>query len=888
MKESLGTIVLTILLLQPISAALAWELERPADVTSSWSIDQRAENSYTNGEASVMLGVDISRYHVNFGAPYGNDDVLSMNISAPANSRKGIEYDQTVSSLVWRQEVDLNPRNVRVGVGDDWGSYVDFPPGFIFRFFGGFDSGEYSRAWVCSNGFISFDISESTSNSPSDIPSPSSPNAMIAGVWADLSVDSSASIVTGLYEAFSHREFVIIWKNVLHKASGIRLTFQIILEEAPGFYPVNLRYSQGYIRLSYYSVNSINTPFANGMEDHEGYKGFGGLWEGSLLGSLNKKTIEYYQFSNSYFLKSLTIEFYDPIYDSSIDILEEQEKIGGYHLKYDQTPIPDQDLTFFKALAGTASLGITIGGLLFNVATIGVTLPITCILITHSWVDLYARGQCRPVTVLSVSDYPNRQSASIKALTADYVVDASLSISAFWLLKTPNTQRHSLTITAKAEYYEYSRSDGSIINKNPVTTSVNLNIGPDNNNNRANAKQIDFGTTYYWQWIGGYDQVDWFSVNPSVMYNVEVTVSATSAIKPDFDLYLQDQQGNTIDSSTERGIYTKHVSGFYVLAGPGPWYVKVDWYSPGNVGFYKIHAETWYSGGGGGCPYVSVWNGTRYVLDNNVIPAAEGSNGTDVLDYYMLQQPLIRNNGKYSLLIWDLDKHSFLDQVELLAVDHELDVNVAVSPGGDVLTYKTPANPVSVINMKGLDVTAILSAVDDNYYEGYAGDYLLFDFGDLDVSQGAKLVLRTDILCEPKPCEESIHIQVLNAKGEWVDVASFIPRVYWSTDILDLSGHLPDVNGDTRVRLYFTADHKIDYVGLDTTKQGEFQLTHGNLATANHTRLDDVKELFQNSDNLYVELLPGEQVTLQFTLPQNLKKERDFIIILEGHYFLVN
>jgi len=48
-----------------------------------------------------------------------------------------------------------------------------------------------------------------------------------------------------------------------------------------------------------------------------------------------------------------------------------------------------------------------------------------------------------------------------------------------------------------------------------------------------------------------------------------------------------------------------------------------------------------YGGGGGSCPYVSTWNGTQYVLDNNILPASETSNGVDVKDYFRLEQSLV-------------------------------------------------------------------------------------------------------------------------------------------------------------------------------------------------------------------------------------------------------
>jgi len=292
--------------------------------------------------------------------------------------------------------------------------------------------------------------------------------------------------------------------------------------------------------------------------------------------------------------------------------------------------------------------------------------------------------------------------------------------------------------------------------------------------------------------------------------------------------------------------------------------------------------------GGGGCPYISVWNGTHFTLDNNLIPGAERSNGTDVTDYYMLQQPLIRGKGKYSLLIWDLDKHSFLDQARLLAVDHESSFNIAVSPYGEILTYKNPAALVTATDQNGQDVTSILSSADGDFFEGYAGDYITLDFGSLNVSEGAKLVIRADGGCEWGYCKESVHVQVSKAGGEWVNAASFIPRIYWSTDIIDMSSYLPDINGDVRVRLYFTAHHKIDYVGLDASEQGEFETCYANLAEADHSRLGEVKEILVHSDDQRVELLPSESITLEFTLPQNTEEKRDFIIVLEGHYFIIS
>jgi phosphoenolpyruvate carboxylase len=209
-------------------------------------------------------------------------------------------------------------------------------------------------------------------------------------------------------------------------------------------------------------------------------------------------------------------------------------------------------------------------------------------------------------------------------------------------------------------------------------------------------------------------------------------------------------------------------------------------------------------------------------------------------------------------------------------------VNVAVSPYGEILTYSNPAPAIFAVDDNGVDVLSQLSSVDGNYYEGYNGSYITLNFGDeLNVSQGAKLVLRTDAYL----VKDSIHIQVQNENGQWKDIASVIPRAYWSTDIIDMSNYLPSCsNTELKVRLYFTANHKIDYVGLDTTSQASVKTYEANLTSAIHSTQGNVKPLLMKNDQTYAELIPGEQIQLTFRLPNNQNQERTFILYAEGHY----
>jgi hypothetical protein len=297
-------------------------------------------------------------------------------------------------------------------------------------------------------------------------------------------------------------------------------------------------------------------------------------------------------------------------------------------------------------------------------------------------------------------------------------------------------------------------------------------------------------------------------------------------------------------------------------------------------------------GGGGGCPYVYTWNGTRYVLDNNILPAAEMSNGADVQDYYKLEQPLVptyqgRTYSQYSLQIREFEhEHDHIDQVKLLAVDHGSSVDVAVSPYGEILTYGNPAPAVSAVDDNGVDVLPQLSSVDENYYQGYNGSHVTLTFAPTDVSSGVKLVIREDSspIGGPPYAKCPVYVQVLNATQDWNTVATFYTRTYWATDIINMEGYLPDPQGNLTVRLCFVSNNKIDYVGLDATPQASVETHEAHLISAFHSTQGNVKPLLMEDDQTYAELIPGEQIQLTFRLPNNQREERTFILYTEGHY----
>jgi hypothetical protein len=118
-----------------------------------------------------------------------------------------------------------------------------------------------------------------------------------------------------------------------------------------------------------------------------------------------------------------------------------------------------------------------------------------------------------------------------------------------------------------------------------------------------------------------------------------------------------------------------------------------------------------------------------------------------------------------------------------------------------------------------------------------------------------------------------MFVQVQDEQNNWNTVATIIPRIYWATEIVDMSNCLPDAKGNVKVRLYFTAHHKIDFVGLDTSPQSTMQVQEGQLLSAVHSVQGDVTDKLLFSDAVYSELVPSQSIWLTFSIHNKLWKK---------------
>lgn len=129
-----------------------------------------------------------------------------------------------------------------------------------------FDGKEYSAFTISDNGFIAVGADVNTANSfaPQKMPDDSTPNGVIAPLWADF--DLAGGTGGGeLYVAKFESGYVVVeWHDVelWGSTSGDKYTFQVILKEGTD-----------EVRMNYINVPTLPTPYSAGAESADGKVG---------------------------------------------------------------------------------------------------------------------------------------------------------------------------------------------------------------------------------------------------------------------------------------------------------------------------------------------------------------------------------------------------------------------------------------------------------------------------------------------------------------------------------------------------------------------------------------------------------------------------------------
>lgn len=290
----------------------------------------------------------------------------------------------------------------------------------------------------------------------------------------------------------------------------------------------------------------------------------------------------------------------------------------------------------------------------------------------------------------------------------------------------------------------------------------------------------------------------------------------------------------------------------------------------------------------GGCPYVSPWIGDEYAVGNNILAASEDTNRAElnVVDYFRLEEPCVERDGRYWLKMREFEQeHTSLDEVKLLSVDHPRGLNLGLTDEGEFFLYKREIGPVFCVDSAGIDQLELIDAIGGGDYEGFPDDWLTIHFGRVRGVKRLYVQVVAD-LQPPPPKDQTIVLQLRGEhEWEWQDIALLHPRENWATHLVDLSPWVDRGAQEIVIRLYWLAQHKVDYVGLVRSVPGLKKVKECVLESAFHSEVGTVTDSLLYVDERYAELAPGQEIELAFLPVKSTKGfKRDFVLVATGYY----
>jgi Flp pilus assembly protein TadD len=228
----------------------------------------------------------------------------------------------------------------------------------------------------------------------------------------------------------------------------------------------------------------------------------------------------------------------------------------------------------------------------------------------------------------------------------------------------------------------------------------------------------------------------------------------------------------------------------------------------------------------GSCPMIFTWNGEKFQFITDVLGVAPlgASSGdgnyfpVDHDEYIQIPGAALKpENGKYQIHITEeLHEVSYLDQVQLLAVDHPSDVDIYTNdkfksppyPEFRLFGARQKIHPIRAIDAYGVDATARVTAIDHKYPDAFKHNSsgvaelhtLDLDFGKAAASNHAALVLNgwvdwadgSTFLGASQNGQGLIfpYLQVKDASGKWQTVVKDmgIPSGKPKSIVVDLTG----------------------------------------------------------------------------------------------------
>ncbi len=292
------------------------------------------------------------------------------------------------------------------------------------------------------------------------------------------------------------------------------------------------------------------------------------------------------------------------------------------------------------------------------------------------------------------------------------------------------------------------------------------------------------------------------------------------------------------------------------------------------------------------CVWVSPWNGSHFVNDNNMLSLSSTRNYSSnfsLTDNYVLRRQLVGEEGLYTLRLREFaEQRNAIDKVRLWAIYHDQSSSVTSDGDGNILSFSPmTASAFEARNSTGADILSLVSAPGDGYayWAAEDDDYVVLSFNKGYASPVGRLMMRSQMFYPPIKKPRPIHV----GDGETMQhVGDIQPRANWHIDGLDIGDYLPPSEPTFVVNITLPMGHRLDYVGFDESMEPFVDVIELPLSRAiDHSSVEITNELL-TSDRDYSYLVPSENFTLEFDgggLPSpGPGIEVDYLISLEGFY----
>jgi len=324
------------------------------------------------------------------------------------------------------------------------------------------------------------------------------------------------------------------------------------------------------------------------------------------------------------------------------------------------------------------------------------------------------------------------------------------------------------------------------------------------------------------------------------------------------------------------------------------------------------------------CPQVYVDNGNNYefvsgVYSGSIYASMERS------DYLPL--PSLKTGNEFKLKIANVkNEEQYINRMQLMKINHRPGINVLVDRHGNIFTYNDPQAPITAYFNNSADIKKIIAAKDNESYSfnsesnenGFSSATLSFK-KPADAKKAKLIVHGGNSLwsgyiyhrfaemfgnkyetwrnqkdkSDPKEMEkwqkdQSLPLMVcVDKKGRWEPVDYFAHTGNTATRDMIMEIDISNTVGEEiKIKLETVYQFwNIDYAAMDFSANETTGISYINASTAFKTGNMDQKETLKEKDAAYCRLSADEEVSLEFTLPDEKgNNETSLFLISTGYY----